>query len=119
MATYHVNVQQTGAQSTSVVGDHARVLSNFGPGSSAQDLLTLLEAIRAELDQMDLPADVRDEARLEVERAMLQAKREEPDKHKLVESLKNAADVVKRASSIALGVAKFWTLVRKAIEWAS
>jgi hypothetical protein len=118
MTTYNINVKQTGEHATSLVGEHAQVISNFSPESSVQDLLKLLKTIRQEIEQIDIPSDAKDEAKLEVDRAMLQAQKAEPDKPKLVESLKNAAEIVKNSSTIALGVTQFWTFIRKAIEWA-
>jgi hypothetical protein len=115
MSTYNVNVKQSGNQSTSVVGDHAQVISK--PSSSPQDLVRLLKAIRNELDRMNLPSDAKAKARLEVDRAIVQAEKDEPDKPTLIRSLKNAAEVIKHSSSIVLGTSKFWPLVRKAIQW--
>ena len=118
MGKYSVNVKQAGDHAASMVGDHAQLIANFTPGAAVPDLLKLLQATRAELEQMDVPADVKDEANIEVERAMMQAKKTAPNKATLLDSLKNAADIVKNASSIALGGGQFWTLIRKAIAWA-
>ena len=115
MSTYNVNVKQSGDRSTSVVGDHAQVISK--PSFSPQDLLRLLKAIRNEVERMDIPLDAKDKARLEIDKAIVQAEKEEPDKPTLIRSLKNAAEVIKHSSSIVLGTSKFWALVRKAIQW--
>lgn len=115
MSTYRVNVKQSGDQSTSIVGNHAQVISK--PAFSPQDLLGVLTAIRNELDRMDIPSDARDKARLEVDRAILQAKEDEPDKPSLIRNLRNAAEIIKHSSSIVLGTSQFWALARKAIQW--
>ena len=115
MGKYNVNVKQAGDRSTSVVGDHAQVISKST--SSAQDLVRLLKAIRNELDRMEIPPDAKDKARLEVDRAIVQAEKEEPDKPTLMRSLKNAAEIIKHSSTIVLGTTKFWTLVGRAIKW--
>ena len=119
MGTYTVNVTQTGAHSTSVVGDHAQVIANFGPSSSVDDLLKLLQEVKQEIEQMDVSEELKEEAQVEVSRAIVQAKKKLPDKSKLLESLKSAAELLKKPATIALGVTRFWMLIRKAIEWAT
>ena len=114
MGTYNVNVKQSGDRSTSVVGDHAQVISKSS--SSSQDLLRLLKAIRNELDRVEIPSDAKDKAKLEIDRAIVQAEKEEPDKPTLMRSLKNAAEIIKHSSTIVLGTAKFWALVGRAIK---
>ena len=115
MGTYNVNVRQSGDRSTSVVGDHNQVISKSA--SSSQDLLRLLKAIRYELDRVGIPSDAKDKAKLEIDRAIVQAEKEEPDKSTLMRSLKNAAEIIKHSSTIVLGTTKFWTLVGRAIKW--
>lgn len=119
MSKYSITVKQTGAHATSVVGDNAQLIANFSTSSSADDFMKLLASIRKEIDVMGIPADVKDEAALHVDHAIIQAKKESPDKSKLAEYLKKAADIVKDSSTLAIGVSQFWTLIRKAIEWAS
>jgi hypothetical protein len=119
MGTYHVNVKQSGSHATSVVGDNAQVVANFGPAFSVDDLLKLLKEIKTEIDHMDIPEETKEEAKTEVDRAIVQANKDQPDKSKLVENLKSVTEIIKKSTSIALGVAKFWTLIRKAIEWAT
>ncbi len=119
MSKYRIHVKQSGNHSTSIVGDHTQLISNFNALSSVQDLIKVLKAIRKEIEVMDIPADVKEKANLEVGRAIIQAKKEKPDKPKLLESLKNTATLVTKSASIAVGVGKFWTLLRKAIAWLS
>ena len=119
MSKYHININQSGDHSTSVIGDHTQLIAHFNTSSSVEDLLKVLNAIRREIDIMDIPADVKDEAGLEVEQAIIQAKEHEPDKPKLRGHLENIAEIVKRSATIALGVGNFWTLLRKAIEWVA
>lgn len=117
MPKYQINIKQSGNHSTALTGDYARLITNFNTFSPVQDAIEVLRAIRKEIEVMDIPADVREEADLEVDRAITQLKKEEPDKSKVLESLKKVADTIKNSASIALGVGKFWILLRKAIEW--
>lgn len=117
MSKYHVTVNQTGNQSTSIVGDQAQFMANFHPSSSIEDFLTVLKSLRQELEGMKLPAEVKDHAMQKVERAIEQAKDVPPEKPKLLDTLNKAADIVKKSSSIAIGAEQFWALLRKAIAW--
>lgn len=117
MSKYHITVKQTGNQSNSVVGDQTQFMVNFNPSSSIEDFLAVLKALRQELDVIALPADVKDQAVHEVDRAIKKAKDVPPDKPKLLEMLNKAGEVVKSSSSIAVGVGQFWRLLRKAIAW--
>lgn len=117
MSKYQISVTQSGNQSTSVVGDQAQVISQVYPSSSLEEFVTVLKALRKELNVMSLPSDVKEEAAHEVERVIERAKEVPPNKPKLLDMLKKVADIVKKPSSIAIGVGQFWTLLRKAMEW--
>ncbi|GAK55736.1 hypothetical protein U27_02694 [Candidatus Vecturithrix granuli] len=117
MSKYQITVKQTGNQSTSVVGDQTQFLVNFNPSSSIEDFLAVLKALRQELDVITLPANAKDQAMHEVDRAIKQAKDTPPDKPKLLEMLNKAGEIVKSSSAIAAGAGQFWKLLRKAIAW--
>jgi hypothetical protein len=118
MGNYNMTLKQTSNHATSIGGDHAQRILGFNPASSVQDLLQLLKTIREELDRIDIPLDRKYEAKYEVEQAIRQAKKGKPDKPALTDNLKNVAEIVKRSSTTTLGIAQFWTLIRKALEWA-
>ncbi len=119
MSKYQISIKQSGSHSTSVTGDYAQLITNFNTSSSVQDFLEVLKAIRKEIEIMDIPTDVKEKAGIEVDRAIVQAKKAKPDKTKLLERLKNVTDTVTKSTAIAMGVGKFWTLLRKAIAWLS
>ncbi len=117
MSKYHINVTQNGAHAASVIGDQTQLITNFSTTSSGEDFLKLLKALHGELETMDIPADVKNEADGELRRAIAQAQQTPPDKSTLLESLKNIGEMMKNSTAIAVGIGKFWPLLRKAIEW--
>ena len=117
MAKYQISVTQSGNQSTSVVGDQAQVISSTHAPISVEEFMTMLKAMREELNRMALPVKVKEEVVHEVDRAIEHAKDTPPDKPKLLDTLQKVADTVKKSSAIASGVGQFWTLLRKAMEW--
>lgn len=119
MSKYNLNISQTGQHATSVVGDHAQLVANFNTESSLEEFVTLLHTIQQELKQIALPSDAKDEALQQVDRAITAAKSDESDTSTIREYLEKTADIVKNSSTIALGVTKFWPLLRKALEWAT
>lgn len=117
MSKYQITVKQTGNQSTSVVGDQTQFIANFHPSSSIKDFLTVLKVLRQELDVIALPAEVKDQAVQEVDRAIKQAQDTPPDKPKLLAILNKVGEIVKSSSAIAVGAGQFLRLLQKAITW--
>lgn len=120
MSKYQISVTQSGNQSTSVVGDQAQIISQTHSSTSSEEFLSVLKALREELNGLALPLQVKEEATHEVDRAIEHARQDTPpDKPKLLDILKRVTDIVKKPSSIAIGMGQFWTLLRKAIEWVA
>jgi len=118
MSQYTLTVTQNGPQATSVMGDHTQLLTGSG-AVSVQDVLQILQAMRTEVERLDLPVDRKEDAKGAMDRAITQATQAEPDKSAVTEQLKSVADIVKSSSTIAVGVTQFWELLRKALEWAA
>ncbi|MBD3308161.1 hypothetical protein GF339_17085 [candidate division KSB3 bacterium] len=119
MSKYNVSVRQSGDHSTSVVGDSTQFISNFTSASSATDLVKLLKVIRHEIKALDIPTDAKTAADQEVNRAIVEAQKDPPDKPQLAASLKNTVEIIKKSASVAMSMGKFWTLIKKALEWVS
>ncbi len=101
-----------------IQGNQAQQLSqSFSPQSSREEVLTLLAAIQQELERLDLPSTVKEEAELEIKGAELQVKKNPPAKKKMVEKLKNAVAALKEMGNLSKEAVALGNLIGKAIEW--
>ena len=105
-------------------GDHAQQLVNaqqyaetITPQSSKDDVAKLLAMIKDALAQSPLPEDVKKEAANAIEGAELQVAKKEPDKPKIADRLKNAAEALAESSKTFESAVKIGNMLGKAILW--
>ena len=108
----------------SIHGDHAQQQVNaqqfadtITPQSSKEDVAKLLTMVLEELKRTDVPDDVKEEVENEVQGAELQVKKDQPDKKKLVDKLKNAVAALKGMAQVGTEAVALGNLIGKAIEW--
>ena len=87
------------------------------PQSSKEDVAKLLTMIREELATLNLPADRQEEVAAEVQAAVVQAKKETPDKPKIADRLKGAAAALKEAGTLGTEAVALGNAIGKVILW--
>lgn len=138
-ASEHSRVSQ-GSQMTnisigSIGGDFNKDVENvshtyFGPqvqqSSQAMDVqnfreefMTRLSAIQAEVARIRLPEEDKKEIEHELKGAEMQAKKEPPNKDKMVDTLSNAQKVVKGIASLGSEAVTLANLIAQAIHWVT
>jgi hypothetical protein len=101
---------------TNAIGKQVNTYNN-APQAPVEDLLKLLAEIKARLPE--LPEEVRDELRLEVEGAELQARKEKPDGQKIAAKLEAAKDVLAAISGTVAAALTVGELIGRALSWCS
>ena len=86
--------------------------------ASAKELLQLLEAMKGEIDQLDVPDKEKSKAKRRIEDAVDEAKSEEPDKGSISDSLEEAGTILEKVSRTALKATAFGKLLSQGLIWA-
>lgn len=87
------------------------------PQSSKEDVAKLLTMIREELAHLKLPEEKKEEVAAEVQAAVVQVKKDKPEKPKIADRLKGAVAALKEAGTLSVEAVAIGNALGKAILW--
>lgn len=116
---YFEHVSGNVTTGASIHGDHAQqlLLQNITPNSSKDDILKLLSFIQEELPKLPLPEEVKEEVVIEVKAAEIQTRKDQINKEKVAERLKDATEALKESTKTIKETVTIGNLLGKVILW--
>jgi hypothetical protein len=96
---------------------HGGAEMNIHQGSSVEDVLKLFDAMKAALEELDMPPHDRKKAQYFIDGAKIEAEEQNPNKKTIAERLREAAHVVKNTTNIAMEATSFGKLLIKGLSW--
>ena len=107
-----------------IVGENARQVNvmqqyadHITPDSPKEDVAQLLKMGLEELNKLDIPEGSKEEVAAELNTAAIQVKKDEPDKPKIADRLKSAAEALKAAGGMGVQAVALGNMIGKAILW--
>jgi len=87
------------------------------PESSKEEIVKLLSFVQQELPKLSLPKEIKEEMANEVKGAEIQVKKDQPDKKRIADKLKNATEALKESAQTVKEAVMIGNLLGKAIDW--
>jgi len=90
---------------------------NITQGSPVEDVLKLFDDMKAAIDELDMPPHDRKRVQYSIDGAKIEAENDPPNKNAVAERLKEAANIIKNATNLAVETTSFGKLLIKGLAW--
>ena len=111
-ATFNIGEQYAGRDIYNVARD-----LNINQNSSAEDILTIVEAIQGKVSELEIAEEDKKEISNQIEGVKTELKVEKPDKKSITEKIKKTVEILNKAKTTAGTLKDIGVWVGKAAIW--